>query len=382
MKTINPDRSLLEKLFFPPTFGLRVLSHIAFWLLYIALHYSYAIPALIRNSPDKVLNLSTFLYFFKTIPEYYLCIWLFHALSKYIKGYSKFFILLLVAVLINNIFSTLIFRVTDYIYGLKNMSPRVQLFAKLYLEPFRLNDLESWLVFINDLSEIQFFMVPIAFKLAKYALQENMIRQKVQNEALQMELVILKAQINPHFVFNVLNAAYAKILPVSEDAASYLQKASNILRFSLYEATEEFISLKKELAYIGQYVELESIRSHKRCRISFVQQGILEDEYRIPTLLLITLVENAFKHGVHSTIAHSYVTINAAISADTLHFSVVNSRPPQATSKENQRKSTGGLGLANLQKRIQLYYKRNYTFETTANEKEFNVMIKLPLLIS
>lgn len=382
MKTINQNRSLLEKLFFPSTFGLRFFYHIAFWVLYLALHYSYALPTLFRNLPDSTVSLSAFLYFSKVIPEYYLCIWLFYALNKHVEGFLKFFIAILVAVFLNHIFSTLIFRWTDYLYGLKNLPSRFQIYARLYITPFRVDDIKSWLVLANDLSEIQFFMVPVTLKMAKYALQESMMRQRVQNEALRMELIILKAQINPHFVFNVLNAAYAKILPVSEDAADYLQKASNILRFSLYEATDEFIQLKKELSYVSQYVELESIRNNRRCKIAFVQQGQLKDEYKIPTLLLITLVENAFKHGVHATRSNSYVYIHTEITADTLQFSVVNSQPNKLLLKKNQTERVGGVGLNNLQKRMQLYYKDDFTFEAGVNDQEFKVMIKLPLLVS
>jgi len=381
MKTIKQNNSLLEKLFFPPTFGLRVFYHITFWVLYIALHYSYALPTLFRHLPDNTITLYAFLYFSKVIPEYYLCIWLFHVLDKRVEGFPKFCILILFAILLNNIFSTLIFRWTDYAYGLKSMPSRVQIYAELYLTSFRLNDIKSWLVLTNDLSEIQFFMVPITLKMAKYALRESMMRQKVQNEALHMELMLLKSQINPHFVFNVINAAYSKILPVSEDAAEYLQKVSNILRFSLYEATEEFIQLKKELSYVSQYVELESIRNNRRCNITFVQKGRLKNEHKIPTLLLITLVENSFKHGVHATRFNSYVDIHAEITSDTLYFTIVNSRPNQLIRKKSHIGYTGGLGLTNLQKRMQLYYKDNSTFETRVNDQEFKVMLKLSLLI-
>ena len=382
MKTISQKRSLLEKLFFPPTFGLRVFYHVAFWILYIALHYLYALPTQFRNFSDSTFSLSAFLYFSKVIPEYYLCIWLFNALDKRVEELLKFFIVILAAIFLNHIFSTLIFRWTDYVYGLENLPLRFRTYAGLYIESFRLNDVKSWLVLANDLSEIQFFTVPVAFRMAKYALHESMMKQRVQNEALRMELTMLKAQINPHFVFNVLNAAYAKILSVSEDAADYLQKASNILRFSLYEATDEFIQLKKELSYVSQYVELESIRNNRRCNVAFVQQGQPKDEYKIPTLLLITLVENAFKHGVHATRFNSYVNIHTEITADTLHFSIANSQPNQSFLKKNQTKPVGGLGLTNLQKRMQLYYKDDFIFETRINDQEFKVMIKLPLLVS
>jgi two-component system LytT family sensor kinase len=195
-----------------------------------------------------------------------------------------------------------------------------------------------------------------------------------------MELKVPKSQINPHFVFNVLNAAYAKILPISEDAAEYLQKASEILRFSLYETNDEFIKLEKELSYLNQYVELESMRNNRRCKIDFVQEGEVRDAHQIPTLLLITLVENAFKYGVHATRHNSYVSIRICIVSDSLEFVIKNSKPDQPAIKSRNPNTTGGIGLANLNKRLEIYYPDHYLFRKTESEKEFMVTVKIPLV--
>jgi len=191
---------------------------------------------------------------------------------------------------------------------------------------------------------------------------------------------VLKSQINPHFVFNVLNAAYAKILPISEDAAEYLQKASEILRFSLYETNDEFIKLEKELSYLNQYVELESMRNSRRCKINLEQEGEVREVHQIPTLLLITLVENAFKYGVHATRHYSYVSIRTCIVSDKLEFVIGNSKPEQPAIKSKNPQKTGGIGLANLNKRLQIYYPGDYLFEIKESEKEFLVTVKIPLV--
>ncbi|GGC05465.1 hypothetical protein GCM10011325_35450 [Dyadobacter sediminis] len=249
----------------------------------------------------------------------------------------------------------------------------------MYLSPFNFQDINSWLVFTVDLSEAQFFILPVALKIVKYAAEENIIRQKVQNAALSMELKVLKSQINPHFVFNVLNAAYAKILPISEDAAEYLEKASEILRFSLYETTDEFIQLDKEISYLNRYVELETIRSQKRCKASIQQHGEICEQHSIPTLLLITLVENAFKHGVHATRHNSYVDIRIYILPDSLEFIIVNSKPQQPVMRSKKNDRSGGIGLVNLAKRMEIYYPGNHKFEKIDADGEFRVTLKLPL---
>ncbi|WP_171036631.1 sensor histidine kinase [Dyadobacter sediminis] len=370
---------LVERLLFPPTQGLRAFYHICFWVLFILLHYAYALPTLAQKAADPSVTLAGFAYFAKTIPEYYICIGIYNVLRKYIHGFFLFFILLLSVILLNHLVSILLFLWVDYAFGLEKMPERFRMFAQMYLSPFNFQDINSWLVFTVDLSEAQFFILPVALKIVKYAAEENIIRQKVQNAALSMELKVLKSQINPHFVFNVLNAAYAKILPISEDAAEYLEKASEILRFSLYETTDEFIQLDKEISYLNRYVELETIRSQKRCKASIQQHGEICEQHSIPTLLLITLVENAFKHGVHATRHNSYVDIRIYILPDSLEFIIVNSKPQQPVMRSKKNDRSGGIGLVNLAKRMEIYYPGNHKFEKIDADGEFRVTLKLPL---
>lgn len=379
MDSINMRGSLVERLLFPPTQGLRVLYHICFWVLFILLHYAYALPTLAQRAADPSVTLAGFLYFMKTIPEYYLCIGIYNVLRKFISGFLLFLMLLLTVILLNHIVSILLFTWVDYAFGLEKMPERFRMFAQMYLAPFNFQDINSWLVFTVDLSEAQFFILPVAVKMVKYAAEENIMRQKIQNAALSMELKVLKSQINPHFVFNVLNAAYAKILPISEDAAEYLEKASEILRFSLYETIDEFIKLEKEISYLNRYVELETIRSQKRCKVSLEQHGEICERHSIPTLLLITLVENAFKHGVHATRHNSYVDIRIYILSDSLEFMIVNSKPQQPEMRSKKNDQNGGIGLVNLAKRMEIYYPGNHKFEKIEADGEFRVTLKLPL---
>lgn len=379
MNSITKKGSLIERLLFPRTEGLRVFYHVCFWVLFVLLHYAYALPTLARKASDASVTIAGFLYFLKIIPEYYLCVGLYYLLRKYISGVLLFLVLFISAILVNHLFSILLFLWVDYAFGLENMPDRFRLYAKLYTQPFNYQELSSWLVFSNDLSEAQFFILPAALKTAKYAANEHIMRQKLQNEALHMELKALKSQINPHFVFNVLNAAYAKTLPVSEDAAEYLQKVSEILRFSLYEMNDEFIQLNKEFAYMKLYLELDSIRSNRRCKITVEQHGDIEGHYRVPTLLLITLVENAFKHGVHSTRHDSYVNIRLCIVSGILDFTIANSKPTHALPNRSRELPSGGIGLLNLEKRIGMYYPGRYQIDKTETAEEFSVTIKIPV---
>ncbi|WP_353721106.1 histidine kinase [Dyadobacter sp. 676] len=361
---------------FPAPGGLRITYHVCFWVLFVLLHYAYALPTLARKASDASVTIASFLYFLKVIPEYYLCVALYYILRTYIRGFLLFFVLFISALVINHLFSVLLFTWVDYAYGLENMTERFRLFAKLYLTPFNFRDPGAWLVFSNDISEVQFFILPASLKTAKYAANEHVMRQKIENDALNMELKALKSQINPHFVFNVLNAAYARILPISEEAAGYLHKVSEILRLSLYEMNDEFVRLETELAYMKLYVELESIRSNRRCKINIEQHGEVSDEHRVPTMSLITLVENAFKHGVHATRQDSFVDIQIIASGGFLEFDIINSKPTQPLRGKS---ASGGIGLANLERRLGIYYPGRYEFEKSETDNEFRVLVKMPL---
>ncbi|MCE7059255.1 sensor histidine kinase [Dyadobacter sp. CY343] len=379
MNSINQDKSFFYSLFFPRSTRLRVFYHISFWILFILLHNAYAIPTLASKAGDPRVSLASFLYFFKMIPEYYVCVGLYSFLSKHLKGLFLGFTLLVIVIVITHFFSLFIFLLIDNLLGLQHMPVRFQLVAGLYMDPFDPRSLNSWLVFLYDISEIELLLLPAAFKVAKYAVKESTLRQKLQNEALSMELRVLKTQINPHFVFNVLNAAYAKILPISEEAGAYLQKASEIMRFALYETNDEFIKLEKEISYLSQYVELESIRSNKRCKITFRQEGDISEKHMIPTLLLITLVENAFKHGVHATRHNSHVDIRISVDSDSLEFEIANSVPNQPAMRDRRSEKTGGIGLVNLEKRMKIYYPGKHQLIITEQDGEFKVLIRLPL---
>lgn len=373
---ITKRGSLIERLLFPRTQGLRISYHVLFWVLFILLHYSYALPTLLKRNSDPTVTLAGFCYFMKIIPQYYLCVGLYYLFRNYVKGFFLFLLLFMSALVINHMFSVMYYTGVDHFLGLENMSERFRIFASMYLTPFNFRDPASWLVISNDISDVQFFILPAALKTAKYAANERIIRQKIQDDALNMELKALKSQINPHFVFNVLNAAYAKVLPVSEEGAEYLQKVSEILRFSLYEMNDEFIKLETELAYMNLYVELESVRSNRRCNINVEQHGEIEATHRVPTVSLITLVENAFKHGVHSTRHDSFVDIQIIVSAGLLNFEIANSKPSQPLRRNS---GSGGIGMVNLERRLGIYYPGRYKFEKSETDSEFRVSVQIPL---
>lgn len=377
--SIRTEHSFFESLIFPPTPAVRIAHHVCFWIGFVVLHFAYSLPTLSNVVADPRFTLVGVIYFLKFIPNYYFCVALYNFLSRYLKGFLLGLAVFFGTILSLHTFNTLIFMFVDMTYGLETMPERFRLIGGLHLKLLRLEDPLTWTVLAYDLSELELLLFTASVKVGLYAARQTILRQKLQTEALGMELKVLKTQINPHFVFNVLNAAYAKILPISEEAAEYLQKSSEIIRFALYEANEEFIKLEKEMAYLNQYVQLESIRNTHRCKVSLVQEGRILESHEIPTLLLITLVENAFKHGVHASRHPSFVDIKIFIHPDKLECNIINSVPQRSAETQAAPEQATGLGLANLKKRLEIYYPNRYHFETIAKDHTFKVILSMPL---
>ncbi|MFN3850382.1 MAG: sensor histidine kinase [Spirosomataceae bacterium] len=234
-------------------------------------------------------------------------------------------------------------------------------------------------VIFAGFKEFDYMFIAIVLKLVKTIFEKQLLLNKLQVDSLKMELRVLRAQINPHFVFNVINAAYAKILPVDEKSSEYLLKTSDILRFTLYETEEDFISLQKELDCVEKYIELEHIRHEERLKLNFKVKGTPEPKHDLPTLLLLTLVENAFKHGTHSSRQESWINIKLEIENDRLTIDIKNSKPPHPKFKNGTGTNEGGLGLLNLRKRLEVFYQKNHTFEITNLDQEFGVFVEIPL---
>lgn len=191
--------------------------------------------------------------------------------------------------------------------------------------------------------------------------------QKLRIEKQQAELNYLKSQTNPHFLFNTLNNIYALAKVKSDLAPESIMRLSKILRFMLYETDGDFISIEQELKIIEDYIELEKLRYDESLRINFTRD--IEDmKQALPPLLLIPLVENAFKHGVSESRNEPFVDIHLSVNMRMLTFVVKNSAEssPDKDIKEN-------IGLSNLRRQLLLLYKeydlslehKNGVFATT-----------------
>ena len=197
--------------------------------------------------------------------------------------------------------------------------------------------------------------------------------QKLRIEKQEAELNYLKSQTNPHFLFNTLNNIYSLARDKSDQAPEAIMRLSKILRFMLYETGGEYISIEQELKIINDYIALEKLRYDESLRVNF-NYDIEEMKQALPPLLLIPLVENAFKHGVSETRSQPFVDIHLSVRQRQLTFVVKNSAEtssPEVEVKEN-------IGLSNLRRQLQLLY-MDYNLSVQQFDSVFTARLNINL---
>lgn len=194
---------------------------------------------------------------------------------------------------------------------------------------------------------------------------------------METELQSLKNQINPHFLFNTLNNLYALTLKKSDLAPQIVLKLSDMMRYMLYECNEHEVVLEKEFQYIENYIEIEKLRHVSDSRIEFNFDPALYTKKLAP-LLLIPFIENSFKHGLQASLEKSYIEIEALLVDRTLEFKVNNSKPLTMPGHRIFNNS-GGVGLANVKKRLQLIYPNQFNLDINDQPDSFSVHLKIKL---
>ena len=199
-------------------------------------------------------------------------------------------------------------------------------------------------------------------------------RRERENVQLSSELRFLRAQVNPHFLFNTLNNLYAMVVARADGAADVVAKLSGMMRYLLHESNHETVALEREVAYLENYLELEKLRLNDAVPIAFEVEGPTAG-VQIAPLLLITFVENAFKHGISNREqSDSWITIRLTVSEGRLDFWVRNSR---VADRDKTVTETGGIGLANARRRLELSYpgRHELTTEQTADTYAVHLQI-------
>ncbi len=214
------------------------------------------------------------------------------------------------------------------------------------------------------------YMVVVLFSLMIKINNRLKFSEEKRSEA---ELSYLKAQVNPHFLFNTLNSIYALAISGSEQTSEMVLKLSGIMRFVLTEAKKDLVPLDKEIEYIDDYIALQRIRLGETFKLSYKVKG-KGNQLEIPPLLLIPIIENAFKHGVNPE-ENSCILINLEIEQPKLILTVDNNK----VKKTSFHNYPGGLGLKNVRDRLNLLYPLKHKFKIEEDSREFNVYLEIEL---
>lgn len=197
----------------------------------------------------------------------------------------------------------------------------------------------------------------------------------LENEKVSTELKYLKAQLNPHFLFNTLNNLYSYVITKSPKAPDMVLQLSEILDYILYKSQQKYVSLEEEVKTIENYISLEQIRYGNRLKLDF-EKEILKNTIQISPLLLVSMVENAFKHGVSGSIQKPEVRIKLKQFNKALDFSIWNTKT-ENNNKIDEYKT--GIGLANIQRQLDLIYPEKHVFITREENTSFILQLKLKL---
>jgi two-component system LytT family sensor kinase len=232
--------------------------------------------------------------------------------------------------------------------------------------------LPFWRYSFYNFSIALFYM---AFSLALYLskewyFQRERLRQ-LEVEKLNTELEYLKSQINPHFLFNSLNTIFFQIDKTNNDARSTLTKFSDMLRFQLYECNGHAMVLEREIHYLRNYVDLQRLRRDEKYKIEFTTRGDSR-EFTVAPLLLMPLVENAFKYLSHFPEGDNRVSIHIHNDDQSLEAIVKNTKETRIEKKE-----AGGIGLRNLRRRLELQYPGRHELEISDGKTEYEVILRI-----
>jgi hypothetical protein len=217
------------------------------------------------------------------------------------------------------------------------------------------------------------------FSQRQQSQQTELDNLRISNENKLLELELLKAQLNPHFLFNSLNSIYVRVIDVDEPAADLVLRLAELMRYNLYEADAQTVTLDQELDYIENYLQLEQARHGQRLEILFSSEGDFS-RLIIAPLILLAFVENAFKYGLGGTQQGAYVWVEAHLEeTNTLVFTVQNSITT-TTNRLAAERQAGGIDLPNVRQRLTILYPGAHRIETEQSADSYSISLYITLI--
>jgi two-component system, LytTR family, sensor kinase len=327
------------------------VHHLFFWMLvfgawYFLRYEDYSRPVIaFRVTLVKVIDLAAMVY----ITNYILLPKLF---------YKKKYVLFVLALIVMIVASSVL---------------KMNILGRVMNNPQLFNFSGNLKVRIYDNIIPHFFLV-IAGAAIKLMFDYTALQQRLAEmakEKAEAELSFLKSQINPHFLFNSLNSVYFLIHKENSEARQALHKFSDMLRYQLYEMNGARIPIEKELSYLKDYVDLQKLRKDENYSVDFTCAPDVKG-FSIEPLLLIPFVENAFKHISHRPNEANYVKLDMSRSNGHFFFTIENSKDTERTTEMH-----GGIGLANVKRRLELLYPGKHELEIHNEPNRYKVGLTL-----
>lgn len=353
--------------------SIRIISHILFWIVLFASSY-FIIQASLnvyRETPLSYLTplrntLGLALVFY---PLMYIVIPKFLKKKQLLYLISSFLVLFLLYIFWEALSEKLVFYFCDHCTAMaqKHNPDYLSVIQKSIIDNVLFKGSNFGLYF-NLLSGL---VLPIAIKSSLGYYQFYIKTLELERENVQLELNFLKAQVNPHFLFNTLNNLYSLIIHKrNEKSSETVTRLSSYMRYSLDNAHKTSIQLSEEITLINNYIELEKLRLNYTNVI--FKTNVNKENSNIPPLLFIPLIENAFKYSVDKRESEINILLN--VKNDILDFSIENN-----FDKNREQTNSGGLGLSNLKKRLNLYFKDNYDYNVIVKDSVYRAQLKLNL---
>jgi two-component system, LytTR family, sensor kinase len=347
------------------------LYHIPFWMLYNYVFWALAIDSPYEAAHDmffSVLFIKSF--FYMIFPALAVYLNLYFLMPRYLqKGRYGWYILFLALSIIASSFlivpgyylsAWLAGSSAEQKFGITNDWDSIYHAAKA--EPLK--------------STMAAITLAMSIKLTKNWIEGQRRQQLLEKEKLETELKFLKYQFNPHFLFNSINSIFFLIHKNPDMASASLAKFSELLRHQLYESNENQIPLDKEIAYLENFIELEKLRQNQGLEVNFITPENYPANLGIAPFILMTFVENAFKHVSKHKDAGNWINIQLQIADNQLYVDIANSK---SAERNTDVVTYGGIGLKNVQRRLDLVYPGQYELDIKNNPDSFVVKCRLQL---
>lgn len=337
----------------------RIIIHIAFWLIYLLI---FASLTKLNNYDVPFLSLikRTILYSLPIdIIATYFTIYLLMPRFLFKGSYIKF----ILALIFSAIPFILLLQFLQYYLYIPTYYPEFAFTRGFWEFPY----------FQFTVSTYAIVILAASIKLTKRWLEMKEEKKELEKQNLKSELAMLKMQVSPHFLFNTLNNIDSLMYEDKERASEAIVRLSDIMRYMLYESQQRKVPLTKELEYLNNLIKLQELRLTKKDFIEFKVKGNPDNKF-IPALLFVPFIENAIKHG-DKKVDSPGIIVNLNIESSSLHFKIKNH-----INFNQQKDQTGGIGLNNVKRRLEILYPKKHSLKIIENDKIFQVDLEINLL--